>query len=240
MKIHGLQKMTLLDFPGRVACTVFLGGCDLRCPYCHNYELATGKVPPVMEEEELFSFLAKRRGLLDGVAITGGEPCLHRDLPDFIAKIRELGYAVKLDTNGTHPAVLGEILERGLVDYVAMDIKNCPGKYAMTTGLDGTDSEKYETTVLQPVRESVDLLKKAGIEYEFRTTVVDELHEAEDFEEIGKWIKGADHYFLQCFTDRDTVPYRMSAPSKEKLEACAAAAGMYVKDVRIRGVDGLS
>ena len=137
MKIHGLQKMTLLDFPGRVACTVFLGGCDLRCPYCHNYELATGKVPPVMDEEELFAFLAKRKGLLDGVAITGGEPCLHRDLPDFIAHIRELGYPVKLDTNGTHPAVLREILERGLVDYVAMDIKNCPEKYALTAGRDG-------------------------------------------------------------------------------------------------------
>lgn len=230
MKIHGLQKMTLLDFPGHVACTVFLGGCDLRCPYCHNYELATGKVPPVMEEEELFAFLAKRKGLLDGVAITGGEPCLHRDLPEFIAKIREMGFPVKLDTNGTHPAVLAEVLERGLVEYVAMDVKNSPDKYAMTAGL--------QTLDIGPIRESIELLKNAGIEYEFRTTVVDELHEAGDFEEIGRWIEGARHYFLQCFTDRDTVPFEgLSAPSKEKLEACAAVVSKYVKDVQIRGVD---
>ena len=230
MKIHGLQKMTLLDFPGHVACTVFLGGCDLRCPYCHNYELATGKVPPVMEEEELFTFLAKRKGLLDGVAITGGEPCLHRDLPEFIAKIREMGFSVKLDTNGTHPAVLAEVLERGLVEYVAMDVKNSPDKYAMTAGL--------QTLDIGPIRESIELLKNAGIEYEFRTTVVDELHEAGDFEEIGRWIEGARHYFLQCFTDRDTVPFEgLSAPSKEKLEACAAVVSKYVKDVQIRGVD---
>ena len=240
MKIHGLQKMTLLDFPGRVACTVFLGGCDLRCPYCHNYELATGKVPPVMDEEELFAFLAKRKGLLDGVAITGGEPCLHRDLPDFIAHIRELGYPVKLDTNGTHPAVLREILERGLVDYVAMDIKNCPEKYAVTAGLAGPDFEKLNLPPLDlaPIRESVELLKKSGIEYEFRTTVVDELHEVPDFEEIGKWIEGARHYYLQCFTDRDTVPFEgLSAPSKEKLEACADVVRKYVRDVQIRGVE---
>ena len=128
MRIHGLQKMTLLDFPGHVACTVFLGGCDLLCPYCHNYELATGQAPAVMEEEELFAFLAKRKGLLDGVAITGGEPCLHRNLPEFIAKIREMGYPVKLDTNGTHPALLREILEKGLVEYAAMDVKNSPSK----------------------------------------------------------------------------------------------------------------
>ena len=230
MKIHGLQKVTLLDFPGHVACTVFLGGCDLRCPYCHNYELATGKVPPVMEEEELFAFLAKRKGLLDGVAITGGEPCLHRDLPEFIAKIREMGFSVKLDTNGTHPAVLAEVLERGLVEYVAMDVKNSPDKYAMTAGL--------QTLDIGPIRESIELLKNAGIEYEFRTTVVDELHEAGDFEEIGRWIEGARHYFLQCFTDRDTVPFEgLSAPSKEKLEACAAVVSKYVKDVQIRGVD---
>ena len=216
MKIHGLQKMTLLDFPGHVACTVFLGGCDLRCPYCHNYELATGQAPAVMEEEELFAFLAKRKGLLDGVAITGGEPCLHSNLPEFIAKIRELGFPVKLDTNGTHPAVLREILERGLVEYAAMDVKNCPSKYALTAGV--------QTLDLKPISESI--------------TVVDELHEVEDFEAIGKWIEGAKRYFLQCFTDRNTVPFGgLSAPSKEKLEKCAAAAVKYVGEVKIRGVD---
>ena len=244
MKIHGLQKMTLLDFPGHVACTVFLGGCDLRCPYCHNYELATGKAPAVMEEEELFSFLAKRTGLLDGVAITGGEPCLHQDLPDLLERIRGMGFAVKLDTNGTHPDMLRAVLSRGLADYVAMDIKNSPGKYALTTGMDRGPEMGWERTVnaepafVGQIRESVRLLMESGIDYEFRTTVVDELHQTEDFEEIGRWIKGAKRYFLQCFADRDTVPYAgLSAPSKAKLEACAAIVRPFVEDVQIRGID---
>ena len=174
--------------------------------------------------------MAKRKGLLDGVAITGGEPCLHSNLPEFIAKIRELGFPVKLDTNGTHPAVLREILERGLVEYAAMDVKNCPSKYALTAGV--------QTLDLKPISESIELLKSSGIDYEFRTTVVDELHEVEDFEAIGKWIEGAKRYFLQCFTDRDTVPFGgLSAPSKEKLEKCAEAAVKYVGEVKIRGVD---
>lgn len=222
--------MTLLDFPGHVACTVFLGGCDLRCPYCHNYELATGQAPPVMEEEELFAFLQKRTGLLDGVAITGGEPCLHRDLPEFIGKIRALGFPVKLDTNGTHPDVLARILERGLVQYVAMDVKNTPAKYAMTAGLAQIDPA--------PVLESIKLIMASGTEYEFRTTVVDELHEERDFAGIGRLIEGAEKYYLQCFTDRDTVPFAgLSAPSADKLRACAAAAAPYVREVFIRGVE---
>ena len=239
MKIHGLQKMTLLDFPEHVACTVFLGGCDLRCPYCHNYELATGKVSPVMEEEELLAFLAKRKGLLDGVAITGGEPCLHRDLPDFIARIRALGFAVKLDTNGTHPDILREVLEKGLVDYVAMDVKNSPARYALTAGLTEKETdENSEPAFVSAVRESIRILMESGVDYEFRTTVVEELHREEDFEEIGALIKGAKRYFLQCFTDRDTVPYAgLSAPSKAKLEACAAIVRRYVGDVKIRGVE---
>ena len=239
MKIHGLQKMTLLDFPEHVACTVFLGGCDLRCPYCHNYELATGKVPPVMEEEELLAFLAKRKGLLDGVAITGGEPCLHRDLPDFIARIRALGFAVKLDTNGTHPDMLREVLEKGLVDYVAMDVKNSPARYALTAGLTEKETdENSEPAFVSAVRMSIRILMESGVDYEFRTTVVEELHREEEFEEIGALIKGAKRYFLQCFTDRDTVPYAgLSAPSKAKLEACAAIVRRYVGDVKIRGVE---
>ena len=127
--------MTLLDFPGRVACTVFLGGCDFRCPYCHNFELVTGEAKPLMDDEELFAFLEKRHGLLDGVAITGGEPCMNPGLPDLLRRIREMGFMTKLDTNGYHPEVLEKILEEGLVDYVAMDIKNSPEKYAETVGL---------------------------------------------------------------------------------------------------------
>ena len=225
--------MTLLDFPGHVACTVFLGGCDFRCPFCHNFELADGSAQPVMEEDELFSFLEKRTGLLDGVAITGGEPCLHRDLPDLLRKIRSLGFMTKLDTNGNHPEVLRQILEEGLADYVAMDIKNSPARYAETAGLAQFDLSK--------VRESVNIIMEAGaahrLSYEFRTTVVKEFHRAEDFEEIGQWIAGAQAYFLQSFTDRDTVPYgNLHAPSKEELEEFRRIAAAYVPDTQIRGV----
>ncbi len=230
MKIHGLQKMTLLDFPGRVACTVFLGQCDFRCPYCHNFELVDGSAPAVMDEEELFSFLKKRKGLLDGVAVTGGEPCIHAGLPDLLARIKDLGFAVKLDTNGNHPDRLGEILSRQLADYVAMDIKNSPGKYAQTAGREFLD--------LAPIRESTGLLISGTADYEFRTTVVAEFHEEEDFREIGQWIAGAKRYFLQCFTDRDSVPFgNLHAPSKEDLERYAAAARVFVPETYLRGVD---
>ena len=231
MKLHGLQKMTLLDFPGKVACTVFLGGCDYRCPFCHNFELADGSAKPVMDDAELFAFLEKRRGLLDGVAVTGGEPCLHAALPDLLRRIRDMGYAVKLDTNGAHPDRLEAMLAEGLVDYVAMDIKNSPEKYARTAGLERLD--------LAPVRRSVQLLMTAAPDYEFRTTVVDELHEEADFEAIGAWIAGAKRYFLQAFADRESVPFaNLHAPSAQKLRDCAAVAGRYVPDTRLRGVDG--
>ena len=230
MKIHGLQKMTLLDYPGRVACTVFFGGCNMRCPFCHNFELVTGDAPPVMETEELYAFLGKRRGLLDGVAITGGEPCLYRDLPALLEQIKALGFAAKLDTNGAHPALLKEILDRGLADYVAMDIKNSPEKYAQTVGLAAVD--------LEPVKQSIALLMNSGVDYEFRTTVVAEFHEAADFEGMGQLIAGAKRYFLQCFTDRDSVPFgNLHAPTAEQLKAYAQIARRYVPDVQLRGVE---
>lgn len=230
MKIYGLQKMTLLDFPGRVACTVFLGGCDWRCPFCHNFELAEGKAAPVMDDEELLSFLSKRTGLLDGVAFTGGEPCLHRDLPELMRRIRAMGYKVKLDTNGCHPALLGAILDEGLVDYVAMDIKNSPPKYAETCGVAAVD--------MDTLRESIALIMEKAPDYEFRTTVVNELHENADFEAIGKLIRGAKSYYIQCFTDRDTVPFEgFSAPSRAVLEQYADTMRGYVAKVDIRGVD---
>ena len=177
MKIHGLQKMTLLDFPGRVACTVFFGGCDMRCPYCHNAELLDGTAPAVMDDTELLAFLKKRQGLLDGVCFTGGEPLLQKDLPEFAAKVRDLGYPVKLDTNGNHPDRLEKMIREGLVQYVAMDIKNSPERYAETAGLRQMD--------LAPIRESVSLLMEGKTDYEFRTTVVAELHDDESFEQIG-------------------------------------------------------
>ncbi len=229
MKINGLQKLTLLDFPGRTACTVFLAGCDLRCPFCHNAELIDGIAPAVMEDGELLAFLEKRRGLLDGVCFTGGEPLLRKDLPELIAKIRTLGYAVKLDTNGTHPAALKALLDAGLLDYAAMDIKNDPARYAATCGL--------ETMDLSPVLESVALLKASGIDFEFRTTAVRELHDDESFRGIARLIDGAPRYAIQAFADRDTVAFSgLSSPEKADMERWAELVRPFVREVILRGV----
>jgi pyruvate formate lyase activating enzyme len=222
--------MTLLDFTGQVACTVFLGGCEFRCPFCHNADLLDMAAPGLMDDEELLAFLKGRTGLLDGVAFTGGEPLLRRALPDLLERVRQLGYKIKVDTNGDHPDRLREIVEAGLVDYVAMDVKNSRAKYAVTIGLNRFDTKNIE--------ESIDLLKHADIDYEFRTTVVHELHEDADFEEIGQMISGAKRYFLQCFTDRDTVPFgNLSAPSPEDLERYAEIVCKYVPNTQIRGVE---
>ena len=230
MKIHGLQKMTLLDYPGHVACTVFFGGCDMRCPFCHNAELLDGSAPPVMDDAELIAFLKKRRGLLDGVAITGGEPLLQKDLPDTIARIRELGYPVKLDTNGTHPERLRLLLQNGLVQYAAMDIKNSPERYTETAGLPEMD--------LGPVRESVSLLMEGIVPYEFRTTAVKELHHDEIFLRIGEWIRDAERYYLQKFTDRETVPFEgLHAPEDEQMKRWADLLRPMVPAVELRGVE---
>jgi pyruvate formate lyase activating enzyme len=195
MKIHGLQKMTLLDFPGRVACTVFFGGCDMRCPFCHNAELIDGTAPAVMEEEELLSFLEKRKGLLDGVAVTGGEPTLQKDLTEFFRKIKAMGYPVKLDTNGMHPERLEKLITEKLVDYVAMDIKNSFVKYAMTVGV--------KNAFLDKISQTIKFLMTSGIDYEFRTTLVKEFHERMNYEEFLNLIKGAKRLFLQKFVDRE-------------------------------------
>ncbi|MBQ7058691.1 MAG: anaerobic ribonucleoside-triphosphate reductase activating protein [Firmicutes bacterium] len=230
MKIHGLQKMTLLDFPGHVACTVFTGGCDFRCPFCHNFELVDGSAPPVMEDEELIAFLEKRKGLLDGVAFTGGEPCLQKNLPDLMRRVKSMGYAVKLDTNGNHPEMLRRMMEEGLVDYVAMDIKNSPEKYAMTAGLEKLD--------LSAVKESARLLMEGNVNYEFRTTVVAEFHEEEDFVVIGEWLKGAKAYYLQSFTDRDSVPFgNLHAPSREEIYTFCRTMQRNIPNTHVRGVD---
>lgn len=230
MKIYGLQKMTLLDFPGRVACTVFLGGCDFRCPFCHNYELADGTAQPEYTEEEFFAFIESRRALMDGVAITGGEPLLHKDLPRFMERIRAAGYPVKLDTNGYHPETLEEILDAGLADYVAMDIKNSPEKYALTCGV--------ETLDLTRIEKSAALLMNGKTDYEFRTTVVKELHTAADIGNAAKMIAGAKRYFLQRFTDRDTVPFgNLNPPSYDEMREYAALARGYVPETNLRGVD---
>ena len=228
MNIHGLQKMTLLDFPGAVACTVFLGVCDFRCPYCHNAELLDPNFPPLMDETELLAFLKKRQGLLDGVCITGGEPLLRQELPTLLGEIRALGYKIKLDTNGAHPAQLRRILDAGLADYVAMDIKNSPERYAETIGRAQFD--------VAPIRESVRLLMAGDTDYEFRTTVVAELHGEEDIRAIGRWIAGARRYFLQPFTDRETVPLAgLSAPTQAQLDRFLAIAREFVPETQLRG-----
>ena len=229
MEIQGLQKLTLLDYPGKVACTVFLGGCDLRCPYCHNGELVAAPAPAVMNDQELIAFLGKRKGLLDGVCITGGEPLLRPGIGALLEKIKSLGYLVKLDTNGTHPDALRGLVEKGLTDYVAMDIKNCPSRYPETAGVPTLD--------LAPIQDSVSFLLQGSVDYEFRTTVVREFHDEDSFAEIGPWLAGARRYFLQSFVDRDTVLKPGLHPcSKEQLERFAQVVSPYVEQVELRGV----
>lgn len=230
MDIQGLQKMTLLDYPGKVACTVFLGGCDFRCPFCHNGELVLSPAPAQMDQEELLAFLKKRRGLLDGVCITGGEPLLRPDLPQFLEAIKALGYPVKLDTNGSHPAALRDLAQRKLVDYVAMDIKNSPALYPLTAGVPELD--------LGPIRESVAFLLEGTMDYEFRTTVVREFHDGDSFRAIGPWLAGAKRYFLQSFVDRDTVIREGLHPwDRESLQTFADLVRPWVPSVELRGVD---
>ena len=194
MVIQGLQKLTLLDYPGKVACTVFTAGCNFRCPFCHNASLVidTYKNQDI-SEEEIFSFLKKRQGVLDGVCVTGGEPLIQQGIEGFLQRIKELGYEVKLDTNGSFPDKLQRIVEAGLVDYVAMDIKNSQESYGKTIGI-----EEYD---LANINRSVRYLLKGNVPYEFRTTVVQEFHRRSDFESIGRWIAGAGHYYLQQFVD---------------------------------------
>lgn len=193
MKIEALQKLTLLDYPGKMAATVFTYGCNLRCPFCHNALLVTEESYGGIETEEVLSFLSKRKGMLEGVCVTGGEPLLQPDIEDFIKAIKDMGFMVKLDTNGTFPKKLKNIVRKGLVDYVAMDIKNCRDKYALTSGKTCMD--------LTAVDESIRFLLSGEVESEFRTTVVKNFHTQEDLLKITDWISGADRYFLQQFVD---------------------------------------
>ena len=230
MVLHGLQKMTLLDFPGKVACTVFTGGCNLRCPFCHNARLVTDLSGSVdIDEEEIFRFLAGRRGLLDGVCVTGGEPLLTPDIVPFIAKVRDMGFAVKLDTNGAFPGRLKEIVGAGLVDYVAMDIKNSFEKYPLTVGL-----ARFDTA---PVEESVRYLLGGHVDFEFRTTVLKDFHTPADIEAITAAIEGAPRYFLQNFVDSgNLIGEGLSPLSKEELNALLAAARRRLPVTELRGV----
>ena len=229
MKIHGLQKMTLLDYPGKVACTVFLGGCEYRCPYCHNTELLDMNAPELMNDIELLEFLKTRQRLLDGVAVTGGEPLLRNDIASLLERIKNLGFLVKLDTNGNHPDRLQEVVEAGLVDYVAMDVKNSRERYGETIGLPGFNISRVER--------SVEYLLSDKVEYEFRTTVVKQFHDEKSFEDMAGWIDGAQNYYIQSFVDRDTVPFGgLEACSVEELEKFREIVRPHVKNIEIRGV----
>ncbi|MBR6602638.1 MAG: anaerobic ribonucleoside-triphosphate reductase activating protein [Clostridia bacterium] len=229
MIIKGLQKLTLLDYPGHLACTVFTGGCNFRCPFCHNASLVTGKNEEDYTEDEIFEFLGKRQGTLEGVAITGGEPLLQSDIVEFIKRVKNMGFKVKLDTNGSFPEKLKEIVSAGLVDYVAVDIKNSLNKYSETVGRLGYDTER--------VCESIEFLMNSDVDYEFRTTVVSELHTAEDIEKIGKQIAGAKRWYLQNFVDSgDLICAEMHGISKDLMKQYIEIAKKYVPTAELRGV----
>ena len=199
MIIKGLQKTTLLDYPEKLACTIFTAGCNFRCPFCHNASLVlrAGEVDEI-PMEQLFSYLDKRGGLLDGVCITGGEPLLNPDIEELIVKIRSYGLLVKLDTNGAFPERLETLLDKGLIDYVAMDVKNSDEKYGMTVGL----GDSFDVSLID---RSIDTIMKKAPDYEFRTTVVRELHEREDLISIANKLKNAKRYFLQKYVDSGDV-----------------------------------
>lgn len=230
MEILGLNKTTLLDYPGHVAATVFTGGCNFRCPFCHNGDLVLHPgTQPGVPEEEVFALLERRRGILEGVCITGGEPTLQPDLPEFIREIKGLGYLVKLDTNGYRPKILRRLLEEGLTDYVAMDIKASPEAYARAAGCHELDFTR--------IQESISLLMGCGIPCEFRTTVVQGLHTVEEFDAIGALLKGAGAYYLQAFRENEHVIQKgFQAFPAETMEEIREKVKKYIDRVELRGV----
>ena len=232
MLISGLQKLTLLDYPGKVACTVFTGGCNFRCPFCHNSALVLPEqLSRDNEAEAVLAFLKKRVGVLDGVAVTGGEPLLHPDMADFLAEVKAMGFLVKLDTNGSFPDRLIDLVEKGLVDRVAMDIKNSPALYAKTAGL----AEGFD---LSGIGRAKDFLLSGAVEYEFRTTVVKGLHTAESLTEAARWIEGAREYYLQQYRDSGAILAGAGLGAFDALEmqALADAVRPIVPAVQLRGV----
>ena len=227
----GLQKLTLLDYPGKVACTLFTRGCNFRCPFCHNASLVVrADEQPTYTNDEILAFLKKRQGILDGVAITGGEPTLMSGLYDFIVQVKEMEYSVKLDSNGTRPEVLKKLVMNGLVDYVAMDIKNSPEKYAYTCGL----TESYD---LSKIEESKNFLMEGHVDFEFRTTVAKPFHTEEDFYKIGEWLKGSEKYFLQQFKDSgDIIGQEISSFNESEMEKFLNVLLPFVPNTQLRGV----
>lgn len=237
MVIHGFQKTTLLDYPKHLAAVIFLGGCNFICPFCHNASLVLDHAnQPVIPEDEVFEVLMKRKHLLEGICITGGEPTLYPDLPALIEKIKSLGLDVKLDTNGTNPSMLQDLIDRKLIDYAAMDIKNSPCKYAATIGL--ADQPERAEKLLSETRKSVSILMDSKIDYEFRTTAVKEFHTAEDFREIGKWLAGAASYYIQSFKDSgNIISPGLHAYDQQELEKFADIIRPSIASVFLRGID---
>lgn len=230
MKIFGFQKMTLLDYPGKVAATIFAGGCNFRCPFCHNASLVTDlSGSEQLDTEDILGYLERRRGLLDGVCVTGGEPLLYDSTRELIKTIKEMGYAVKLDTNGSFPEKLRELVSDGLIDYVAMDVKNTKEKYRETVGLRSFD--------VAPIEESIGFLLSGAVDFEFRTTVVKEFHTPDDIENIAKWISGAPRYFLQGFIDSgNLIGDGLHAHDDETMKEMCQRASLYVKNTNLRGI----
>ena len=241
MNIYGIRKLTLLDYPDKTACTLFTGGCNFRCPFCHNASLVQNRCEP-MDIGALRAFLLKRRGLLDGVCVTGGEPLMHGEIGGLLAEIKALGYAVKLDTNGAYPDKLQELIGQQLIDYVAMDVKSSPAGYARAVGLHDID--------ISPVNESIKLLIGGAVDYEFRTTAVKGLHTPEDFTAIGDWIAGAKRYFLQNYADSgdilgaaadgaaaDGAAANFAPFGRLELEQFLASVAPRVKFAALRGID---
>ncbi len=240
MVIHGLSKLTLLDYPEHLACTVFTGSCNFRCPYCHNASLVLEPHKcPIIPEEEFFTFLNSRKGKLEGVCITGGEPTLQKDLPEFIEKIRSLGFLVKLDSNGYKPEVLKDLLNAGLIDMIAMDIKNSPEKYAVTTGV------PEDTFNIDLIGQSIELIKKSGIRHEFRTTVVRELHTGSDLVSIAKWLEGDSPYYLQSYKESEDTIFKFGSGlgpftgyTEIELQRHLGAVRKFMPNAHIRGDEG--
>ena len=238
MIIGGFQTTTLLDYPGKVACTIFTAACNMRCPFCQNSDLITGSFETRYSEEEVLAYLSKRKGLLDGVCITGGEPTLQKDLAEFICKIKDLGLLVKLDSNGLNPDIIKMLYSGNLIDMVAMDIKSGPSTYGAACGIKDIDMGK--------IKESIDFLITSGIDYEFRTTLVKGIHRLEDMEEITSLIKGAKAYFLQSYKESDKIlglvdgnkeASTYSSFSRKELEEFLDIAKKVVPGAMLRGVD---
>lgn len=230
MKIAGFQKLTLLDYPDHMSCIIFTPGCNFRCPFCQNGSLVIpGRPLGEIHEEEIFSYLSQRKGLLEGVVITGGEPLLQNELEDFIRKIKAIGYPVKLDTNGSFPDQLQLLMEEQLIDYVAMDIKNSREHYARASGV---ENEK----LIPDIERSISILKNGKIPFEFRSTLVKGIHNKQDVEQMARWIAGEQSYFLQSYVESEDIisPENLGEFSQQEREEMVIISRKYCPNTSLR------